>query len=224
MTETDLIRIALIDDQQLFRQGIAALIQHAPGMELTLEADHGAACLEALKDADTLPHIALVDMEMPVMDGIELNTQLQRHYPQIKVIILSSHARERLIATMIQAGACGYLFKNCDKEELINAIEATHKSGFYINAQVLKALQDTSQRGQPVRNIASIPIDLSTREQEVLQLICKEYSNAEIAEQLFISVRTVEGHRNNLLAKTGCRNTAGLVLFAVKHHFFEILL
>jgi DNA-binding NarL/FixJ family response regulator len=218
------IRLALIDDQKLFRQSLASLINGIPDFSLVLEAENGNDCLEKLARATVLPHIALMDMQMPGMDGIELKTMLQHLYPAIKIIVLSVHANERLIGRMIDAGSSGYLVKNCDKEELVMAIHSVFKSGFYINAAVLKAIQAAAaQKAKPLKGIHHIPIELSAREKEVLQLICKEYSNAEIARKLFISVRTAEGHRNNLLAKTGCRNTAGLVLFAVKYHISEVL-
>jgi DNA-binding NarL/FixJ family response regulator len=218
------IRLALIDDQKLFRQSLASLINSIPEFTLVLEAENGTDCLEKLTGSAVLPHIALMDMEMPGMDGMELKAMFQQLYPQIKIIVLSVHAGERLIGRMIEAGCNGYLVKNCDKEELVMAIHSVFKSGFYINAQVLKAIQVSAvQKTQQLKGIHHIPIKLSDREKEVLQLICREYSNVEIAQKLFISVRTAEGHRNNLLAKTGCRNTAGLVLFAVKHHLFEVL-
>jgi len=219
----DAIRIALIDDQKLFRQTMGLFISQTPGFRLLIEAHNGNDFLAKLTNSEYLPHIALVDMEMPVMDGIELNGKLQTMYPEIKVIILSIHAKERLIANMIHAGASGYLVKNCDKEELIAAIRTTHNNGFYINEQVLKAMQNASGKQDAIKNISGIAVEISAREKEILQLICQEYSNTEIAEKLFISPRTAEGHRNNLLAKTGCRNTAGLVVFAVKSHIYKIL-
>lgn len=218
----DEIRLALADDQVLFRQGIAAIINGETGLALVMEADNGQDFLDNLKKLELLPDILLMDMEMPGMDGMELNEKLQQQYPSIKVIVLSVHDSERLTARMIQAGACGYLFKNCNKEELISAIRNVFNNGFYITPVVLKAIQSPVSKGS-ITNFQSIPIDLSQREREVLILICEEYSNAEIAEKLFISVRTVDGHRNNLLAKTGCHNTAGLVLFAVKHRIFKVL-
>ncbi|MET0394828.1 MAG: response regulator transcription factor [Chitinophagaceae bacterium] len=216
------IRIALIDDQKLFRQSLATLMVNTPGLELVTEAENGRDFLARLQSLPEPPHVVLMDMQMPEMDGIELNAVLHRQFPQIRIIVLSVHANERLIARMIEAGANGYLVKNCDKEELITAIQTVYKSGFYINNAVLKAIQDAAlQKNKPLKNVNALAIELSAREKEVLELICREYSNAEIAEKLFISVRTAEGHRNNLLAKTGCRNTAGLVLFAVKHHLFD---
>jgi DNA-binding NarL/FixJ family response regulator len=219
----DNIRLALVDDQVLFREGIASLINSEAGFALVMEADNGEDFLSNLKKMELLPDIVLMDMEMPGMDGMQLNEELHKRYPSIKVIVLSVHDSERLMARIIQAGACGYLFKNCNKEELLNAIRNVFNNGFYITPAVLKAIQSPAAHAKGITNIQSIPIEISQREKEVLQLICEEYSNAEIAEKLFISVRTVDGHRNNLLAKTGCHNTAGLVLFAVKHHIFEVL-
>lgn len=218
----DRIHIALADDQQLFRQGIASIISAAPEFELMFEAENGALFMNELNTIERPLHIALIDMEMPVMDGMELNAQIQTRYPDTRTIVLSVHFNERLIARMIQAGASGFLPKNCDRDELISAIKTVHKSGFYITDPVLKALQGGSSKAEVVKNINGIPIDLSPREKEVLQLICRELTNVEIAEQLYISPRTVDGHRNSLLAKTGCRNTAGLVLFAVKYHIHEL--
>jgi DNA-binding NarL/FixJ family response regulator len=217
------INIALADDQVLFREGIASLIKNEAGFSLVMEADNGLDFLAKLQVTNELPDILLMDMEMPGMDGMQLNDELRKKFPSIKVIVLSVHARERLIARMIQAGASGYLLKNCNKEELLNAIHNVFNNGFYITPNVLKALQSHDANSKGILKVQSIPIELSQREIEVLKLICDEYSNIEIAEKLFISVRTVDGHRNNLLAKTGCHNTAGLVLFAVKHRIFEVL-
>src|SRR5688500_17672097 len=124
-----MIRIALTDDQLLFRQSLASLISSTPGFELVMEADNGISCLEKLSTMAALPDILLLDMEMPGMDGIELNEMLHKQYPSIKVIVVSVHANERLIARMIEAGASGYLIKNCDKEELVAAIHSVNTSG-----------------------------------------------------------------------------------------------
>lgn len=211
-----------MDDHTLFRQSLIALLQQEESMELVAEASGGQPFLDKIKDMADLPEIALIDIDMPEMNGIILNGLLQANYPQIKVIILSIHAQERLISTMISAGASAYLLKNCDKEEFINAIQSVHKNGFYMTKEVFHALQNTKKNTKPIRNINSIPVTLTARETEILRLICGELSNTAIADKLFLSTRTVEGHRNNLLLKTGCTNTAGLVLFAVKYGIFTL--
>lgn len=218
------IRIAVVDDQTLFRESLIALVNGEADLEQMAEAAGGAEFLELCAALPVLPDVVLMDMNMPGMNGVELNTLLHTHYPQIKVIVLSVHTQERLIAKMIAAGASAYLAKNCNKEELVLAIQTVHRSGFYMNAQVLKAVQNThSYQAATTTGFSSAPVEFTNREKEILQLICQEHSNPEIAEKLFLSVRTVEGHRNNLLLKTGCRNTAGLVLFAVKHHLYEVI-
>ncbi len=217
------ILISIVDDQHLFRSGLAGLIKSVAGFTLLSEAGNGKIFIEQLQAGDTLPHIALIDMEMPEMNGVELNTVLQKEYPSIKVLVLSTYNQERFIGKMIEAGACGYLTKNCEIDELVTAITATHNNGFYFNQDTLAAMRKTGQyKSGDLKNISNIAIELTAREKEILILLCKELSNIEIGERLFISPRTVEGHRNNLLQKTGCRNTAGLVIFAIKNNFYEI--
>ncbi len=217
------ILISLIDDQQLFRSGLASLINSVPGFTLLSESENGKVFIQQLDLFKELPHIALIDMEMPEMNGVELNAVLQQKYPSIKVLVLSTYNQERFIAKMIEAGACGYLTKNCEIVELITAINSTHKNGFYFNQDVLAAMRKTSQyKETEIKDINNIAVELTAREKEILVLLCKEFSNIEIGEQLFISPRTVEGHRNKLLNKTGCHNTAGLVIFAIKYNIFQI--
>ncbi len=217
------ILISLVDDQHLFRSGLAALIRSVPGFMLLSEAENGRLFLDELESSGQLPHIALIDMEMPVMNGVELNAVLQKNYPTIKVIVLSTYNQERFVAKMIEAGACGYLTKNCEIEELKAAIHSTYRNGFYFTQETLAAMRNASQyRSADIKNLSNIAIDLTAREKEVLTLLCQELSNIEIGERLFISPRTVEGHRNNLLTKTGCRNTAGLVIFAIRNNLFQI--
>lgn len=211
------IKIAIADDQQLFLKGLEALISAVPEFDLIFDAVNGSDFLKKLETGNIKPDIALIDFEMPEINGMQLLEILKEKYPEIKTLILSGHVNERLISRLIQKGACGYLVKNCDKEELVTAIRSTIQNGFYINQFTLKAMQTSNGR-----IIATENINLTQREKEVLKLICEEYSNVEIAEKLFISPRTVDGHRNNLLLKTGVKNTAGLVLFAVKNNLVEI--
>ncbi|HEY0271905.1 MAG TPA: response regulator transcription factor, partial [Chitinophaga sp.] len=155
--------------------------------------------------------------------GVELNDALRQQYPSIRVIVLSVHGEERYMSRMIEAGACGYLKKNCETQELYTTINNTYQHGFYFNAESVNAMRNAARyRHQDTQNLNNIPIALTDRELDVLKLICEECTNAEIAARLLLSVRTVEGHRNNLLAKIGCRNTAGLVLFAIRYNIYEV--
>ncbi len=218
------IKISLVDDQQLFRSGLASLIKSVNEFELLHEAENGKIFIDQLEQRKSIhPDIALIDMHMPEMNGVELNDILQKKFPLIRVIILSVYDQERFISKMIEAGACGYLTKNCEITELIAAINTTYKTGFYFNQATLQAMRKATQyKSIDIKNINNIPIDLTSREKEILVLLCKEFTNAEIGERLFISQRTVEGHRNNLIQKTGCRNTAGLVIFAIKNGLVDI--
>lgn len=217
------ILISLVDDQQLFRNGLGSLIRSQAGFTLVTEAENGKDFLEQIEAGSIMPDVALIDMNMPQMNGVELNEVLQKKYPSIKVIILSVYDQERFIGKMIEAGACGYLTKNCEIEELVTAINAVYKTGFYFNQVTLQAMRKTSQfKPGGLKNLNNIDIELTSREEEILKLLCKEYTTSEIGEKLFISPRTVEGHRNNLLMKTGCRNIAGLVIFAIRNKFYEI--
>jgi len=217
------IKIAIADDQSLFREGLANLLSSNPGYEVVAQAENGKVLLEYLSKLETLPDIVLVDMNMPVMNGVELNAVLHKSYPAVKVIFLSVHGEERYMSKMIEAGACGYLKKNCETAELFATINDTHQIGFHFNIDALNAMRNAAKyRRQGLKNINNIHIDLTERELLILKMICDEMTNPEISEKLFISTRTVDGHRSNLLTKTGCKNTAGLVIFAIKHGIYEV--
>lgn len=218
------IRVGIADDQRLFRQTLSGFIRSEPAFELCLEAEDGNDCLQKLRKEEMRPDVLLLDMEMPGMNGIELNEIIHQEFPSVKVLVVSVYNRDKLISRMINSGASGYLEKNCDVSELTDAIQSVQKTGFYMNNTVLRAMQARAQSPAARKEEKTVTTaDLTTREKEVLQLICREYSNAEIAEKLFISVRTAEGHRNNLLIKTGSRNTAGLVLYAIRFGFADMV-
>jgi DNA-binding NarL/FixJ family response regulator len=219
------INLAIVDDQVLFRQGIMALLQQIPEVKVIADAEDGIALLSMLEVMQPLPDILLMDMEMPGMNGIELNRKMREFYPDVKVIMLTLFDQGRYVFKMVEEGVCGYLSKSCNMAELQEAILKVYDSGFFFSDLIKSALQKSSEfRTKQIQSFNRIDIELTNREKEIIQLICHELTNAEIAERLFISARTVEGHRNNLLLKTGSKNTAGLVVFAIKNGIYEIII
>jgi DNA-binding NarL/FixJ family response regulator len=217
------IRIAIADDQHLFRDGLASLLQSFDDFDLVAQASNGRELLEKVALLSDPPQVVLADMNMPEMNGVELNAALHEKYPDIKVVMLTVYDQERFIIKMIEAGANGYLIKNSETDELVTAIRTVHASGFYFNQAALQAMRHSFQyKNTSIKSLNNIPIELTEREREVLELICQELTNTEIAEKLFLSARTVEGYRNNMLVKTGCKNTAGLVIFAIRYGIYNV--
>lgn len=176
-----------------------------------------------MQNATVLPDVLLVDLSLPPLDnqefsGIEVTTTVREHFPEIRILILSVHDDEQFITQLIQHGAHGYLVKDCDPKEVHEAVRTVYRKGSYINKRTLEAIQSSYANEQTIRkNSSQPPISFTRREEEIIQLICHELTSEEIGEKLFISAKTVNGHRNNLLQKTGARNTAGLVIYAIKN-------
>lgn len=217
-----MIRVAVADDHTLFKSGIIELIQSQPDMEVLFDASNGQEFIENLATNKEID-IAVIDIEMPVMNGFDLTSYLHEKFPTIKVIVLSAYSQERFVVKLIECGAAGFLSKNCDPKELFDAIRQTKDCGFYLTPEAFKVMQRARTISKKYKNINNIPVELTARELEVLKLICREMTNHEIADELSVSVRTIEGHRNNLILKTGSRNTAGLVLFAVRYNIIDAL-
>jgi DNA-binding NarL/FixJ family response regulator len=216
-----MINIAIADDQSLFRKGIISLLNTFHNMKVVVEAENGKELLDFLAETTETVHLALLDINMPVMNGIEAMKQLRSKYPHIKNVILTVHEEDKYINKLIEEGANAYLAKNTQPDELEKAITTVVTHDYYFNENTIRAMHNHVQGKR--QRISLQPADeVTNREKETLQLICKEFTTPGIAEKLFISERTVEGHRNNLLMKTGCRNTAGLVLFAIKYNLFDI--
>lgn len=209
-------KVIIVDDHKMFRSGLRFLLSNIPNITVIGEASNGKEFLE-MAENETID-IALMDINMPEMNGIEATRIAMEKYPDLKVIVLSMHGEEEYYDQMLEAGVKGFLLKNSDADELIAAIEAVLAGKSYFSQELLVNILD-QKRLQKLRTDA---VKLSTRELEVLKLICDGYSNAEIAEQLFISHRTVDRHRANLLSKTGCKNSTSLVMYAVKNKIVEI--
>jgi DNA-binding NarL/FixJ family response regulator len=213
------INIAIADDQMLFRKGMAAIVNTFENMTVICEADNGHKLLGFLETTTQKPDVILMDLSMPNLNGIDMMKIIHEKYPKQRVIILSIHNEEKFVIYLIELGASAYLFKNSEPEDVEKAIKGVIEKGFYFSEDTLSTFHKRlTNKKSHVSVHDNIPITLSLREIEVLNLICQEQTAHEIAEKLFISVRTVDGHRNNLLEKTGARNTAGLVIFAIKNN------
>lgn len=220
---TSHIQLAIVDDQLLFRKGLKMLVNRFERIELLFEAGNGQELLDQLENKQ--PDVILMDLKMPVMNGIEATEAVKKRYPHIKVLLLSMHDDEQLIAHLMKIGANGYLLKNEQPTTVEAAIHAVMERDFYFNDSVAKALMGNLQKGAKkfrLNNAFQQQVAFTNRELEVLTLICQEHTTAEIAKQLFISHRTVESHRKNLLEKSGVRNMAGLVVFAMKNGLVEV--
>lgn len=217
-----MIKIALTDDEALFRKGMRSLIEDFEGMEVVLEAGGGDILLHQLSTIPTLPDVLLLDLNMAALNGIETAKVLQQNYPAIRVIILSSYFSKAFVINLIEIGAAAYLPKNALPEEVEQTIREVMEKGFSYNNAVMEIIRDNMIQKNRPKIKTPFKITLTKREQEILELICNQATTAEIAKKLFISTRTVEGHRNNLLQKLGCRNTAGLVVFALQHQLVQI--
>jgi len=213
-----MIRLALADDQRLFRKGMALLLRDMAGVRVALECANGEELLTALKT--TKVDIVLLDLEMPVLDGTATMKRIRQEFPQVKVIILSTHDEDAFIARLMELGANGYMLKTAEPDEIDTAIRSVAQSGFYLNDTVNKALLHGLVKKKQVKPTFNAVDPLSERELEVLRGICTELTTAEIAEKMFVSPRTVDFHRNNLLLKTGAKNAAGLVVYAMTKGFY----
>jgi DNA-binding NarL/FixJ family response regulator len=216
-----IIKIILVDDEVLFRKGILFLLQREENIEIVFEASNGKELIDFLKENHEEPVIILMDLKMPFINGVEATKIIHKDYPLVKVIALTSYNTKSFIANMIDVGAASYLVKSDSPFEMINTINEVAKNGFFYNAHVLRVIQEQIILKKSIRS----PLDseyLTNREREVLQLICEQYSTIEIAEKLFLSTRTIEVHRNNVISKTGTKNIAGLVVYAIQNKIISI--
>lgn len=217
-----MIQIAIADDEALFRQGMRLILEDYPDLRVQFEAENGEDLLAKIRAATDPPDVLLLDLKMPVMSGIEAAKIIREQFPSIHLVVLSSHVSKAFILNMIEIGAASYLGKNAHPEEVAETIRQVRERGFYYNSMVMNAIHESmADKSQPkVGN--SLDVELTAREREVLQLICEEMTTQEIGEKLYISARTAEGHRNNLLSKLNCRNAAGLVVYAIQHGLVDI--
>jgi len=216
------LNIALADDEALFRKGLRLILSNYPHFQILFEAENGTDLLQQLQSTPTLPDILLLDLKMPETNGIEVAKIMQREYPTVKIIVLSTYFNQAFVVNLLEYGIAAYLSKDSEPDSLVTTINEVAEKGFHYSNKVMQIIrQNMTQKSRPKMQMP-FNIKLTSREKEILQLICNEYTTPEIAKMLFLSPRTVNGHRNNLLAKLGCKNTAGLVALAVQQGLVQI--
>jgi len=213
----DLIKVGIADDHKIFRKGVILSLRQYTNLSFIIEAENGDDLLEKL--STEMPDVILVDLRMPGKDGIETTKAVSKLYPNIKILILTMYEDERFVSHLMENGANGYLLKNADPSEIRKAIVEVMIKGYYLNNFVNRVLLKKSTN----KSIPSLnsEIVMSEKEKEVIQLLCREYTAAEIAAKMEISARTVESIKDRLMERFGTKNTAGLVFFAVKNNLID---
>jgi DNA-binding NarL/FixJ family response regulator len=209
------ILIAIADDYKIFREGLKVGLSADDKLKVVLEADNGEELLKGLETVK--PDVVLMDLKMPIMDGMEATKEIRKRFPELKVLVVSMYEDDKFIIHLMENGANGYLLKNAEPAEISRSIYSVYENGYYFNDLVNKALLKKLVLKNNLKPSFNQNIDLTEREQEVLKMICEEKTAAEIAKEIFLSPRSVEGIRQRLIEKIGVRNTAGLVMFAVKN-------
>ncbi len=219
MQSGDRIKLVMADDHEIFRDGFQLIVSRAENIDLIAQAANGKELVQVVDELH--PDVVITDIKMPQMDGIEATRLLTGKYPGLGVIGLSMHDEDDLIMEMLEAGAKGYLLKNADKEEVLEAIQTVFAGDPYYcrstNAKLARLIAKT--RYQTYKRVKKP--EFNEREVEIIQLICQEFTNREIGEKLFMSVRTVEGYRLKILEKMDVKNTVGLVIYAIQNGIFE---
>jgi DNA-binding NarL/FixJ family response regulator len=205
------IKIALADNQQIFRKGLSTLLNEVENVDVVLEVNNGKDLLTRIKACK--PDVIILATNMPDMCGLETTKNLRKFYPPAKIIVLSDYTEKATILNLIENGAHGFLHKNYDIDQILEGIYTICKNGYYLNETISKMMFDhTIQKQAPQKNV------LSKREIEIVVLLSKELKNAEIADKLFINIRTVERHRENIRIKLNAKNLSGILMYAVKHN------
>lgn len=220
------IHLVLADDERLFRKGIRFLLEKDDTIEVDFEAGNGLELVEYLRTHKaSLPDMVVTDLNMPELNGVEASKLIHKEFPDLKIVALTSYNSKSCILNMIQIGASCYLPKSATPIEVVKSIKEVHEAGFCYTNEVLKYLhEDLSHNNGKSVKCEFDESYLTSREKEVLLLICDQLTTSEIADKLCISPRTVEGHRNNLLLKTESKNVAGLVTYAVKNNLINLLI
>lgn len=213
------IQIIIVDDHDLFREGVKFVLSRHPNFSIAGEAANGVDLLELLGRVEA--DLVLMDIDMPRMNGFEATEKALAKHPLLKIITLSMHGDQAHYLRMIEAGVKGFVLKDAGSSELVKAIEAVALGDNYFSQELLMNIILTKKQA-PSGSTLQQQLEISARELDVLELVCQACTNAQIAEKLFISPKTVEGHKAKLMQKTGANNAVALVLFAIKNRLIEL--
>jgi DNA-binding NarL/FixJ family response regulator len=209
-----MVKIIIADDHQMVIDGLKALLANEPDIHITGEAVNGETLLQLLRTKEQ-PDLVILDINMPGIDGIEAAKEIQNRFPAIRILVLSMYNKPVFIKNLIEIGVAGYILKNTGRDELVSAIHKIAAGQDYFGAEVTKSMM-SSLKGK-----TDVQAPLTKREEEIVKLIAKAYTTAEIAEKLFISTHTVDTHRKNLLSKLNLKNTAAIVTYAIQNGLTE---
>lgn len=213
------IKVAIADDHKIFRKGVILSLRPYTNIKFVLEADNGEELISKLEEFK--PDVILCDLKMPVKDGIDTTKYITKHFPEMRVIILTMYEDERFVGHLMDCGAAGYLLKSTEPAEIKKAITDVMRTGFYLNPFVNKVLIKKNYAKQKFNPSLTSEVVLSDREKEVLTLVCMEFTAAEIAQKMDISARTVEAIKDRLMERFGVKNSVGLVFYAMKNSLIE---
>jgi DNA-binding NarL/FixJ family response regulator len=214
------IRVVVADDHTIVRRGLVSLLSLAEGIQVIGEADDGMAAVERAMELD--PDVVLMDINMPMLNGLEATRKIKKDAPHIKILVLSAHDNEEYIIQVIRSGANGYMLKNSSAEDLFSAIRSVYTGHAFFSPSVSKVILESylkvSESPQPDSGVESVPESrLTGREREILQLVAEGKTHQTVANILHISVRTVDTHCNNIMKKLDIHESAGLVTYAIKN-------
>ena len=215
----DFVKVAIADDHQIFRKGVILSMRQYTNIKFVLEADNGEELIKGVPEAQ--PEVILMDLRMPVKDGIETTKYLNKHFPDIRIIILTMYEDERFVGHLMESGANGYLLKSTEPAEIKKAIADVMRTGFYLNNFVNKILIKKNYAKQKFNPNLNNEVVISDREKEVLTLVCMEFTASEIAQKMEISPRTVEAIKDRLMERFGVKNSVGLVFYAMKNSLID---
>ena len=215
----EIINVAIADDHKIFRRGVILSLKTYHNIRFILEAENGEELIKGIEKEQ--PDIVLMDLKMPVKDGIETTKYLNKHHPKIRILILTMFEDERFVGHLMDSGANGYLLKSTEPAEIKQGIMDVMTNGFYLNNFVNRVLIKKNYAKQKFNPNLNSQITISEREKEVLSLVCMEYTAQEIAQKMDISARTVEAIKDRLMERFGVKNSVGLVFFAMKNSLID---